>query len=264
MQKIDNGWYDTLGDGWWDRSGPVRALHEVNPVRLAYFRRALEGLAPGPNAGRREPLRLLDLGCGGGLMTQPYASLRISRHPILALGVDPSRTSLAAGRRHAAAQAVAETEVPSWRPPHYLMGVGERLPVADGSLDAVCSADALEHVADLPSVLDEVARVLRPGGRFVFDTINRTWMSRLVMIWAAQNVLRFAPRRTHDFDAFIRPDDLRAALEARGFRWGELRGLSLRRHPLDAAWRYARTGELGGFVVSDDTRVSYLGFADRL
>ena len=113
-------------------------------------------------------------------------------------------------------------------------------------------------------MLDEVARVLRPGGRFIFDTINRTWRSRLAMIWAAQRLLRFAPPRTHDYRAFVRPAELRRELEARGFRWRELRGLSLRRHPLGAAWGYARSGELGGFRLSDDTRISYLGFADRL
>lgn len=242
----------------------MRALHEVNPVRLAYFRGVLEGLVPPPAAAEGAPVQLLDLGCGGGLMTQPFAALRIGGRPVRALGLDPSRSSLAAGRRHAAAETIAQTRAPSGPSPHYLAAVGERLPFADATLDAVCSADALEHVADLAAVLDEVARVLRPGGRFVFDTINRTWMSRLVMIWAAQNVLRFAPPRTHDFAAFIRPVDLRRELAARGFRWGDLRGLSLRRHPLRAAWRYARTGELGGFRLSDDTRVSYVGFVERL
>ena len=189
-------------------------------------------------------------------MTEPYAQLSIGGGHVRAFGLDPSRPSLMAARRHASAGAGAT--------PGYLAGVGERPPFADASLDAVCSADALEHVADLSLVLDEIARVLRPGGRVVFDTINRTWVSRLIMIWAAQRLLRFAPPRTHDFQAFIRPQELQRGLEGRGFRWGDLRGLSLRRHPVQAAWRYARGGTLGGFRLSDDTRVSYLGFADRL
>ena len=234
---LDNTWWDTLGDAWWDPTGPVRALHEINPVRLAYFLDVLGDLR-----GRR----LLDLGCGAGLMSEAYA-----RAGAQTLGLDPSRPSLQAGRRHAAGSS----------PPHYLVGRGEALPFRDASFDAVCTADSLEHVGQLPAVLDECARVLRPGGLFVFDTINRTWRSRLLMIWAAQRLLRFAPPRTHSFQRFIPPAELRRALQARGLAWRDLRGLSLRRHPLLAACSYAAGGRLGGFALSDDTRVSYLGYA---
>jgi 2-polyprenyl-6-hydroxyphenyl methylase/3-demethylubiquinone-9 3-methyltransferase len=106
-------------------------------------------------------------------------------------------------------------------------------------------------------------RVLRPGGRFIFDTINRTWLSKLVMIWAAQDILRFAPAHTHDFQAFIQPGELRAALETRGMQWRDLRGLSFARHPLVAGALYLRRRRLGGFRLSDDTRISYLGFAEK-
>ena len=112
-------------------------------------------------------------------------------------------------------------------------------------------------------VVAECARILRPGGRLVFDTINRSWLSRLVMIWFAQDLLRFAPPHTHAYDRFIRPAELRHAVEHAGLVWGETRGLSLRRHPLAAAWSYARRRRLGGFDLSDDLRISYVGWARK-
>ncbi|MEE9278195.1 MAG: bifunctional 2-polyprenyl-6-hydroxyphenol methylase/3-demethylubiquinol 3-O-methyltransferase UbiG, partial [Dehalococcoidia bacterium] len=189
MSEINNAWYDDLGDAWWEPNGPLRALHEVNPVRLDYFLGVLGDLN-----GRR----VLDLGCGGGLMTEAYA-----RAGALTVGLDLSRPSLLAARRHARARA--------HRSPDYVHAPAETLPFADASFDAVCTADSLEHVAHLPAVLDECVRVLRPGGRFVFDTINRTWLSRVMFIWAAQRLLRFAPPHTHAFDRFIPPAELRRA-----------------------------------------------------
>ncbi len=241
MADVDNSWYDDLGDAWWDRNGPMRALHEVNPVRLEYFLGVL-----GDVAGRR----VLDLGCGGGLMTEAYA--RAGAH---AVGIDISRPSLGAARRHALSESIASSR--------YLAARAEALPFPDACFDAVCSADSLEHVDDLFAVLAEAERVLRPGGLFVFDTVNRTWMSKLIMIWAAQTLLRFAPPRTHSYAKFVPPELLRNELERRGMQWGGLRGLSLRRNPIVAAWSYARSGSLGGFVLSDDTRVSYVGYARK-
>ena len=147
MGRIDNRWYDDLADSWWDRDGPVAALHEVNPVRGGYFLDVL-GLETG---GGARP-RILDLGCGGGLMAEIYAGAGAGT-----VGIDPSRQSLQAARRHHGQLAN----------PLYLAGRGEELPFADATFDAVCAADSLEHVAQLERVLDECVRVLRPGGRLL-------------------------------------------------------------------------------------------------
>jgi len=161
---------------------------------------------------------------------------------------------LAAARRHAGA-----------RPehPHYLVGHGESLPFADDSFDPVCAADVLEHVSDLERVLDEGVRMLKPGGRFIFDTINRTWLSRIVMIWAVQNVLHLVPQHTHDFEAFIQPQELRAGLERPGRRWADLQGLVFRRQPLVANFLYLTRRRGGSFALGDDTRISFVGYATK-
>ena len=162
---------------------------------------------------------------------------------------------LRAARRHARDHALPAAKL------HYVGAPAESLPFPDASFDAVCTADSLEHVDNLASVLDEAARVLRPGGIFVFDTVNRTWLSRLVMLWLVQDLLRWAPRYTHTSRGFVPPEDLRRALERRGLNWRDLRGLSLRHNPIIAAWRYARGKPLGGFALSEDTRISYVGYA---
>ncbi len=241
MATARNDWWDELADQWWDPDGPLRALHEVNPVRLDYFFNRL---------GALRGKRLLDLGCGAGLMTEAYA-----RAGAVAVGIDLAQRPLRAGRRHARDVTGLDNQ------PRYVGARAETLPFPDATFDAVCTADALEHVADLSAVLDEAVRVLRPGGCFVFDTVNRTWQSRLVMLWLVQDVLRWAPRFTHTYEGFVPTNDLRRHLESRGLVWGDLRGLSPKRHPLVAGWRYARGKTFGGFALSDDTRLSYVGYA---
>jgi 2-polyprenyl-6-hydroxyphenyl methylase/3-demethylubiquinone-9 3-methyltransferase len=99
----------------------------------------------------------------------------------------------------------------------YRVGTGEHLPVAESSLDIVLCVDVLEHVRDLDAVIDEIRRVLKPGGLFLFDTINRTWQSKLVIVVLGEIVLRLGPRGTHDPALFIRPEELIAKLEQRKF-----------------------------------------------
>ncbi len=235
---IDNEWYHRLGDAWWDPDGAIAALHEINPTRLAYFCDVLGDLTS---------KRILELGCGGGLMAEEYA-----RRGAFTVGIDRSFPSLRVARHHAAAEGITI---------EYVATLAEELPFPDGAFDAVVTADTLEHVEGVERVIAEAARVLKPGGCFVYDTVNRTWRSRLLLVWLPQNIFRIAPPDTHDYRKFVKPEELHALLTKYGLTNCETRGLPLRRHPIAAGLSYARTRRLGGFVIGDDTRMSYVGYA---
>ena len=254
---IDNDVYDRLGDSWWDENNPLNVLHGMTPGRLAYFREAMAAHFPQSVAG----LRALDVGCGGGFLAEELAQLGCR-----VVGVDPSSVSIRSARRHAAAVGL-EIE--------YRVGSGERLPAEDRSFDVVLCCDVLEHVPDVDAVLAEAARVLADGGIFLFDTVNRTLRSRLIGIKVVQEwrVTRLVDVPVHDWDLFLKPQELVAALGRRGLLVGEVVGLGPRGTGARAALDVARArrgrisyGELGrrldvGRVRS--TALSYMGSATR-
>ncbi len=237
---VDNEWYHDLGDAWWDPEGVVGPLHEINPVRVEYFCGVLGDLT-----GQR----LLEIGCGGGLMAEEYA-----KQGAVVTAVDRSASSIAIATRHARQSGLKIAYTPS---------VGERLPFSDGAFDAVLSADTLEHVDDVDLVVSEAARVLRPGGRFVYDTVNRTWKSRLLLVWLPQNVFHIAPPDTHEYARFVKPEELQEIMARHGLQNCETRGLALKQNPIAAGISFARTRKLGGFKLGDDTGMSYVGYAEK-
>ena len=223
--------YDLRPDQWWnDRDGPMAPLHWLTPARFDYFRRVF-----GPFAGKR----VLDVGCGGGILAERFAADGAN-----VVGVDPMFACCRAGREHAASSSLVID---------YARMRGESLSFASGSFDVVVAADVLEHVDDLPRVLGEVSRVLRPGGCFLFDTINRTWLARLVLVWLGERVLGVVPNGTHDPARFISPRDLRRQLAYEGMALGDITGLG----PV-GYWRgRVRFGRLPW------TSLSYLGSARK-
>jgi 2-polyprenyl-6-hydroxyphenyl methylase/3-demethylubiquinone-9 3-methyltransferase len=206
---IDNSVYDRIG--WRDEDSPLSLLGGgMTRARFDYFRGVLVGgLKLNPSG-----LRALDIGCGGGYLAEEFARLGCA-----VVGVDPSRPSLAAARAHARHVGLQID---------YRAGRGEQLPVADAQFDVVYCCDVLEHVGDLDQVIAETSRALAPGGVYLFDTINRTRLSRLIMIdlaqrWPATRVLDFA---LHDWNMFVTPAELRAAMNRHGLRPGQIVGLS--------------------------------------
>jgi ubiquinone biosynthesis O-methyltransferase len=186
--------YD-MTDEWWDgRIRWVRTLRNLVPARLAFF---------DPMIGTWRNKAVLDLGCGGGFMSEA-----LSKRGASVTGIDPSIAAIEAAQRHANANGL---------PIKYRVGGGESLGLADATFDVVVCVDVLEHVSDLDRVLREIRRVLRPGGVFLFDTINRNPLASFLMVSVAENVIRLLPRGTHDPKRFIRPNDLRDKLEAAGF-----------------------------------------------
>jgi 2-polyprenyl-6-hydroxyphenyl methylase/3-demethylubiquinone-9 3-methyltransferase len=255
---IDNAIYDRLADTWWNEAGELHALRtSMNPARFGYIRRTLADDL-GLDIAR---LAVLDVGCGGGFLAEELARLGAR-----VVGVDPSAASLDAAREHAARERVDIT---------YRLGRGEELRCDAASFDVVLCCDVLEHVEHVGTVLREIARVLRPGGVFIFDTINRTSASRLVVIklmqeWRWSN---WVPRDLHDWEKFITPDELRVELTAAGLAWRDLVGLVPGVGPL-AMVRAIRArkrgtityGEFGRrmpVVQGRSTAVGYMGFAAK-
>jgi len=197
--------YDKVADRWWsDDIRWVRTLKNLVPGRLAWFDRQIDW----------QGKAVLDLGCAGGFMAEALA-----QRGAQVTGIDPAADAIDAARAHARAGGLRIG---------YDVGVGEALPYDSASFDAVVCVDVLEHVADLNKVLAQVARTLRPGGMFLFDTINRNPLARLATITIAEDVLRLLPRGTHDPAMFIKPRELRAAIQAAGLVPGATIGLGPR------------------------------------
>jgi 2-polyprenyl-6-hydroxyphenyl methylase/3-demethylubiquinone-9 3-methyltransferase len=254
---VDNQLYDRLSETWWSDAGTLSLLRTgLNPARFPWLRRTLtETLGRNPQG-----LRILDVGCGGGLLAEEFARIgcRVT-------GVDPSLRSLDAAREHAAA---AGLQI-DYRP-----ATGEHLPFDDGTFPAAYCCDVLEHVDDVGATIGEIARVLEPGGAFLYDTINRTLRSRLVMIklmqeWHATCCME---PDLHDWSMFIKPDELRAHLENAGLRPSDdVVGIAPGAKPpaLVKALRARRKGtidsaELGRRIAmreSRDRSILYAGYA---
>ena len=182
----------------------MRTLKNLVPGRLQWFDRQIDW----------QGKDVLDLGCAGGFMAEALGACGAN-----VTGIDPAAEAVTAARAHARTMDLRIG---------YDTGVGEVLPYADASFDAVVCVDVLEHVADLHKILAEVARTLRPGGLFLFDTINRNRLARLATITFAEDILRLLPRGTHDPAVFIKPQELRAALQGAGLVPGAMTGLGPR------------------------------------
>jgi 2-polyprenyl-6-hydroxyphenyl methylase/3-demethylubiquinone-9 3-methyltransferase len=256
---VDNDLYRRNGHAWWDDDvGEFSTIRFfVNPVRFGYFKRVLDH-ERGPAV---DGLTLLDVGCGGGILAEDFARLCLK-----VTGVDPAPESIQTAQAHAASAGLSI---------EYRTGAGETLPFADSAFDAVACCDVLEHVDDLNRVVAEIARVLRPGGLFFFDTINRTFESKVAMIWVMQEwrATAFVPPNSHVWERFIKPAELVALFERYGIEQRGLRGIVSRRNPLAALLDFRRRvqgkitfQELGRrleFCEGDDIHTSYMGYAVR-
>jgi 2-polyprenyl-6-hydroxyphenyl methylase/3-demethylubiquinone-9 3-methyltransferase len=255
--RIDNQIYDRIGDGWWDEDNPLNLLQgSFTPGRFAYFRDVLERTGRDP-AGRR----VVDIGSGGGFLAEEFARLGCR-----VIGLDPSEVSVRTAVGHANASGLDA---------RYVVAAGERLPLADESVDIAYCCDVLEHVSDLDHVLAETARVLKPGGLYLFDTINRTFASKVLVIKVMQEwrLTRAVDVAWHAWEMFIRPAELADGLRRHGLRLGEITGLGVRAGKLGVLRDFVRVRRggisIGEFGRSLDagrvkrTRVSYMGYATK-
>jgi 2-polyprenyl-6-hydroxyphenyl methylase / 3-demethylubiquinone-9 3-methyltransferase len=258
-KQINNDVYDQQAGSWWDENQCLHLLKSsVNPARAGYFRRILDEVLKFDY--RSAPA--LDVGCGGGILAEEFAAMGFR-----VTGIDPSEQSLVTARQHAQFMGLSID---------YQKGTGESIPFADNTYPVVYCCDVLEHVRDLPKVIGEIYRVTKPGGVFFFDTLNRTFVSKLVAIkiWQEWKSTAFMPARLHEWRMFIRPEELKQLLTQSGFEFKEFRGtspdvsipkmISLLRKRAKGAIGYKELGQKFKLVESDDLKILYMGYAVKL
>jgi 2-polyprenyl-6-hydroxyphenyl methylase/3-demethylubiquinone-9 3-methyltransferase len=208
--------FSRLAAQWWDERGPMAMLHKFNPVRLAYIRDQVAthfGRNP-KQIGCLSGLRILDIGCGGGILSEPLARLGAN-----VVGADPSEPNIAVARKHA-----AQTDlVIDYRPV-----TAEALADKNEKFDVVLAMEVVEHVADMPLFVRRCGEMVRPKGMMIAATLNRTMKSFALAIVGAEYVLRWLPRGTHRWDKFVTPDELEAAMQAAGLKVVDERGVVYR------------------------------------
>ena len=196
--------FSAMAEEWWDESGPMRPLHRLNPVRLGYIRDRIAGhFGHAADAAKAlSGLRILDIGCGGGLVSEPLARMGAS-----VTGIDPSPEVVAAARHHATEAGLAID---------YRATTAEALAAEGESFDAVTVLEVVEHVNDVPAFVATVASLVRPGGIVVASTINRTLKSFALAIVGVEYVLRWLPPGTHSYDKLVTPAELAGAFRRAG------------------------------------------------
>lgn len=218
--------FDAIAKTWWDPRGPMAVLHKFNPIRLAFVRDlACARFGRDPKTLRSlEGLTLVDIGCGGGVLSEPLARLGAQ-----VTGLDPAPTNIAVASAHAQQSGVTID---------YRQETIEAL-VAEGKrFDIVLAMEVVEHVADVEAFVDACCKAVKPGGLLVMATLNRTLKSYALAIVGAEYVLRWLPRGTHDWNRFVTPDELGNAIEANGLELGESTGVVY--NPLADRWSMAR------------------------
>lgn len=230
--------FSKMAAEWWDPKGKFKPLHKFNPVRLAYLKRELS-VHFGRDARRMDALgglRILDIGCGGGLVAEPLARLGAT-----VVGIDPSPVNVEVARRHAETTGIAVD---------YRADTAEALAAAGERFDVVLALEVVEHVEGVDAFLAVAASMVKPGGLIVVATINRTLRALALAIVGAEYVLRWLPRGTHSFDRLVRPEEVEAPLQEAGLVLLDRAGVTF--DPLRDLWKESR-----------DTGVNYMVLAAR-
>lgn len=221
--------FDAMAATWWDPNGPCKPLHEINPIRLAYILSKCS----------IEEKKVLDIGCGGGILTESLASLGAK-----VIGLDQSFEVIKVAKMHWQ----GGKHVP---PPTYVQASAEEFASQHPKeFDVITCMELLEHVPDPNSLLHSIATLLSDDGKVILSTLNRTPKSYLYAILGAEYVLKMLPKGTHDYRHFIRPSELEAGLRQCGLKLIDLKGMSY--NPFTK-----------NYNLSKDISVNYLAVATK-
>ncbi|CDZ44692.1 bifunctional 2-polyprenyl-6-hydroxyphenol methylase/3-demethylubiquinol 3-O-methyltransferase UbiG [Neorhizobium galegae] len=230
--------FSAMAAEWWDPTGKFKPLHKFNPVRLAYLRdRICENF--GRDRKSHLPLsglRILDIGCGGGLLSEP-----IARMGATVVGADPSEKNIGIASTHATETGTSVD---------YRAVTAEQLAEAGETFDVVLNMEVVEHVADVNFFMTTCANMVRPGGLMFVATINRTFKAGALAIFAAENILRWLPRGTHQYEKLVRPEELERPISSAGMDIIHRTGVFF--NPLQDRWN-----------LSPDMDVNYMMLAKR-
>ncbi|MCH8173166.1 MAG: bifunctional 2-polyprenyl-6-hydroxyphenol methylase/3-demethylubiquinol 3-O-methyltransferase UbiG [Proteobacteria bacterium] len=224
-KEIEN--FSALAETWWDPAGPFRPLHKMNPTRLAFIRGQIENhFGLGKNSiVPFKGLKVLDIGCGGGLLCEPMTRLGAA-----VTGIDASEKNIQIAALHAKQSKLTIT---------YRAIAGEDLAKTAARFDVILNMEVLEHVADIASFLKSCRTLLKKDGCMLFSTINRTPKAYALAILGAEYILGWLPRGTHSYQKFIKPSELDRYLRQAGFEIAELKGFIY--DPVSASWKVGRS-----------------------
>jgi 2-polyprenyl-6-hydroxyphenyl methylase/3-demethylubiquinone-9 3-methyltransferase len=228
--------FSKLSDEWWDPRGKMAPLHKINPLRLTYIRdaacRKFERSVKSLNC--LSGLRVLDIGCGAGLLCEPFTRLGAQ-----VIGIDPSATNIAAAKLHADKGHLSID---------YRCTTAEEMDVRE-RFDIVLAMEVIEHVTDVGMFLNRCTAMLKPGGMMVISTLNRNWKSFALAIVGAEYVLRWLPRGTHQWDKFVTPDELARHLADNKLDITEQAGVIY--NPLADKWSISSDMDVNYMVVAE-------------
>ena len=229
--------FTAMAEEWWNPAGKFKPIHKFNPVRLGFIREhllshfALDGTSIRPFEG----LRILDVGCGGGLLSEPLARLGAS-----VTGIDAAERNIAIATLHAEQSGIAID---------YRATTSEALVAEGKSFDMVLNMEVVEHVDNVPLYMKSCADLVRPGGMMLTATINRTARAYALAVVGAEYVLNWLPRGTHDWKKFLTPEEIRTLLTRNGLRVTAETGVVY--HPIGDEWRRSRDMGINYMIVAE-------------
>jgi 2-polyprenyl-6-hydroxyphenyl methylase/3-demethylubiquinone-9 3-methyltransferase len=224
--------FSALADEWWDESGKFKPLHQINPIRISFIRQQILKHFTLEEEGLKD-LTILDVGCGGGLLSVP-----LSRQGADVLGIDVSEKNISIVNAYKDKHDLGDNI-------NFAFTSVEELALSGKSFDVVCAMEVVEHVADVELFIKSCLKVVKPGGLIFLATINRTAKSYLLAILGAEYVLRWVPVGTHDWNKFVKPSELLAILNNENAQLLDIKGLGFL--PLSGKWQ-----------ISDNIDVNYM------